>query len=254
MVSANRKTRAANRTQTTMAVLASAVHCISTFKDKVNILSTILTSLEFNINKFRSPTWIIKVTQTDRFKRRSLKWPWMPHLTNSPVGISWSQKQAAGWKSALSERPGRSCPALWMYKLYPQPGEGTIRRLLPRRFLWPWGCGAVTHSKTSHSPCWPPPPLTAASTSKWWWRAAPLVMLWIFIGCLFHLAKKTRASERVVRLRRWSLLGDSWQEVVKGCQSFLIWIVLIRLCTLGLDKVWQPVKSVWRTSDRMSLR
>lgn len=175
----------------------------------------------------------------------SWKWPWTTHLTNSPEGVFWSRKQAAGWKSALSAQSGMSCLVSWMYMLYPQPGEGTIHRLLPGSFLWPWGCRRATDSKASHSSCWLLPPLHPAALPSNDDREQ--LLRWRF-EFLFSLAEKQRARERVVWLRRFSLLCDSWRDVWNECQSILIWVMLIWLCIFGAYCRW-PVMSVQMKTD-----
>lgn len=57
-----------------------------------------------------------------------LKW----HQRNPPEGVFWWV-----WKHTLSWQSGMSSLALWMYMLYPKPGEHTILWLLPGNFLWP---------------------------------------------------------------------------------------------------------------------
>lgn len=118
-----------------------------------------------------------------------------------------------------------SCSVSWMYMLYPQPGEGTIHRLLPESFLWHKGNKLKGITQL----------LLAATTSSPWRfnppnndRAAPPVTLWIFTGHLFSLAKK-KQSTREGCLVGFSLLCDSWCDVWKECQSFLIWVMLIKL-------------------------
>lgn len=142
-------------------------------------------------------------------------------------------KQAAGLKGHLVRAV--SCSLPWMYMLCPQPGEVTIRGLFTGEFSLAWERRIQRHhpALVCHRLLLPPRP--DALPPKWWWRATPSVMLWIFTGKLFSLARKQRAAERLAWLRRLSLLCDSWRGVRTGCQSFIIWAVLFWPSSVQLE-------------------
>lgn len=157
----------------------------------------------------------------------------MSHLRNSPEGVFGSRKQTVGWKSALSVQSGKTCSVLWMYMLCLQPGEVTIHRLLPGSFLWPCGCRSATDSKASYSSRWllPPPHLAALPPNDdgkqllWW--------CFEFLCDVNFLWQRNRKQKR--GLFGWDgLVYSTTPDMMsEECHSFLIWVMLIRLCTVG---------------------
>lgn len=139
-----------------------------------------------------------------------LKW----HQRNPPEGVFWWV-----WKHTLSWQSGMSSLALWMYMLYPKPGEHTILWLLPGNFLWPLHPVAL------------PQTMIESSSSGDAWK-------------FLKKNKKNPEHDRVVWLSLFSLLCDSWQEVWKQCHSFLICFLLIRLAALWCAYCWWPVMSL----------